>query len=82
MVGQIVCTWRLLRLGDGTPVGYVNTVQEFTDILVPYAADALDGGSCGKSIREGQRLNLSIRTGLGDVVDIVALEDKLVLLGF
>jgi len=31
-----------LLLNDGTLVGYVDTIQEFPNILVPYTADTLD----------------------------------------
>lgn len=37
---------RDLILEDRTPLRNVDTVQEFTDILVPYTADALDGCRC------------------------------------
>lgn len=35
-------------LNDGGLVGHIDTVQEFTDILVPYPADTLDRRSCKK----------------------------------
>jgi len=53
----------LLLSLDRSLVGDVDTIQEFTDILVPDSADTLDR-----------------RGGLGDVLDVVALKDKLVLL--
>lgn len=37
-----------------TPLRYVNTIQEFTDILVPYATDSLDRCSCRRN-RSAQR---------------------------
>jgi len=53
----------LLLLVHGSLVGDVDTVQEFSDILVAHSANTLDR-----------------RSRLGDVLDVIALENKLILL--
>lgn len=35
-----------LVLRDGALLGNVDTVQEFSDVLVSYPANAVNGGSC------------------------------------
>ena len=61
----------------------VDTVKELTDILVPYTTETLDRCSCPE---ESQRIcklpRHCLLTRLGHVLNIDALEDEFVLLGF